>query len=86
MQTGDLFSETKRSEIEADQSPYLVSVLRMSGAILPLPHTLSWRVEKLIFLYLPLSMTHFLDQTKPYDTAGEHKDRAYKGAYPSKQT
>ena len=81
MKTGDLFSEAKRPEGEVDQSSYLVPKLRMNGAIFRLPHTLSRSAQKLIFLYLCISMSHFLDQIKPSDTAGEHRNRAYKDAY-----
>ena len=65
MQTGDLFSETKRPEGEANHSPYLVSRLRMKGAIFPLPHTLSWRAQNLKFLYLPIFID-FSSRDLPY--------------------
>ena len=81
MHPADFFSEAKRPEGEADQSPYLVPRIRMKGAIFPLPHTLPWRAQKLKCLYLPGSMSHFPDQIKPYDTAGKHKNGAYKDAY-----
>jgi hypothetical protein len=81
MQTCDLFVEAKRPEGEVDQSTYLVPRIKMNGVISPLPHTLSWRAQKFKLLYLPLYVTHFLDQIKPQDASEEHTNRAHKNAY-----